>query len=191
MCSITDKLTTMELLYGRHMQAFLSLDVKETGPADVWVYNMQLEFFEELFSEFVKNNDMRILCDYRARVMTAAFCLNRPRVTAKHWSKNGMLHSKCILFPTRSVVYLGSHNFTRFGYHSGQNLTIRTTHKGLAGEVGLKFNKQWISGLPVVPEELLRNCDTLNNGRKQDAPAVPLSCDPEADCPTTYRVSET
>ena len=191
MCSITDKITTVELLYGKNLRTFLNLDVKEIGPADVWVYNMELTFFEDLFCEFVENNDMRILCDYRARVMTAAFCLNHPRVSAKHWSKNGMLHSKCIIFPTRSVVYLGSHNFTWFAWNSGQNLTIRTTHKGLAGEVAAKFEKQWISGLPIIPDELLRNCDTLNNGRQQHTPAVPLCCDTEADSPATYRVSET
>ncbi len=181
----------MELLYGSKLREALEVDLKDEGPLDLFVYNMELDFFESLFGQYARRNPVSILCDYRMRLMAGMFLFSHPTALAKHWPKNGMLHMKVMLFPAKNVVYLGSHNFTWFAWTVAQNMTLRVENVPLARKIKDRFDYLWCKAAAVYPVEPALNCNRLQQRREQDAPCVPLGSNPEGDGQSSYGVTET
>ena len=181
----------MELLYGSHMRERLEEDLKGEGPLDIFAYNVELEFFESLFGQYANKNRICILCDYRMKLIVGRFLHSHDLAIAKHWPKNGMLHTKVMVFPAKHVVYLGSHNFTWFAWQAAQNMTLRVESPKLAYQVKDRFDYLWCKSQIVHPVEPGLDGHGLSQGGQQDAPRVPLGSDPEGDTHTTYRVTET
>lgn len=180
----------MELLYGRALRQALEDDLRGEGPLDLFVYNMELEFFEGLFGQYANRNQVSILCDYRMKQLAGMFLFSHDKTIVKHWPKNGMLHMKVMIFPEKNVVYLGSHNFTWFAWVAAQNMTLRVENVPLARKVKDRFDYLWCKAAGVYPVEPPLHGNRSNQRRQQDAPCVPFSCDPEGDGLTSYRVTE-
>lgn len=181
----------MELLYGKHLRNRLADDMKDGGPLDIFVYNMELAFFEELFGQYANRNKVSILCDYRMKSLIGMFLYCHDQVIAKHWHKNGMLHMKVMVFPAKNVVYLGSHNFTWFAWHAAQNLTLRVESVPLTTKVKERFDYLWCKAVGVAPLAWELHSNRPNERREQDPSGVSFGGDPEPDSLTSYRVSET
>ena len=181
----------MELLYGSALRKALDEDLKQGGALDIFAYNVELDFFEELFGQHANRCRVSILCDYRMRLLIGMFLYSHDKTLAKHWPKNGMLHMKVMIFPERNLIYLGSHNFTRFAWQAAQNLTLRVENAPIARKVKDRFDYLWCKAVVVHPVEPPLNGNGLQNRWKQDAPGIPFSGDPECDRPPCDRIAET
>lgn len=181
----------MELLYGRELRRALEDDLKIGGALDVFAYNVELDFFEELFGQHANRSRVSILCDYRMRLLIGMFLYSHDKALAKHWPKNGMLHMKVMNFPERNLVYLGSHNFTRYAWQAAQNMTVRVENAPLSRKIKDRFDYLWCKAVIVHPVEPPLNGNGLQKRWQQDAPGVPFSGDPECDGLTSYGITET
>lgn len=181
----------MELLYGKELRRALEEDLKIGGPLDLFIYNMELDFLEELFGQYANRNRVSILCDYRMRLLVGMFLHSHDVTLAKHWPKNGMLHMKVMIFPERNLVYLGSHNFTRFAWQAAQNMTLRVENVPIARKVKDRFDYLWCKAVIANPVEPSLNSNGLKKRWQQDAPGVPFGGDAEGDGHTSYGITET
>ena len=159
------------------MMKALIADLRHPDILFVWAYRVEQEFFENLFGEFMKDNEVRILCDYTTRHTVAAVVAKHPKAVARHWAKNAMLHSKVILFRQRGILYLGSHNFTRYAWVSAQNMTLRVENKEVCERVYEKFNGQWFASKIIVPDEILHHVNLGEQAGHDNSPVVSLGED--------------
>ncbi len=180
----------MELLYGSALKKAFEEDLKQGGPLDMFVYNMELDFFESLVGQYANRNRVSILCDWRMRLLVGMFLYSHDLTLAKHWPKNGMMHTKVMIFPERNIAYLGSHNFTWYAWTIAQNMTIRTENVPLARKIKDRFDYLWCKANVIGAVEPPLNSNSAKQSWKQDPSCVPFSGDTEGDGHSRYGITE-
>lgn len=149
-----DQPNSISILHGQ--EALETFEKDLAAPIDIlaWAYLIDPPWFTSCLKTPLTFGHVQLIVDHRQRRTVAQLCRQHKNLHARSWSWNRTLHDKTLMIPSKGIIWLGTHNWTRGSWTLSTNRAARLVSRQATDSLLKLWMEDYKKSRPILPKKM-------------------------------------